>query len=60
MEEEPAEELDSARLSGEDAVTLVTVHRAKGLEWENVAIPAVAKGNFPSASGAFPDPVRFP
>lgn len=59
MEEEPAEELDSARLSGEDAVTLVTVHRAKGLEWENVAIPAVTKGNFPSRSGGFPDPIRF-
>ena len=61
MEEEPAEELDSARLSGEDAVTLVTVHRAKGLEWENVAIPAVYKGNFPSSGvGGFPDPIRFP
>jgi DNA helicase-2/ATP-dependent DNA helicase PcrA len=61
MEEEPSEELDSARLSGEDAVTLVTVHRAKGLEWENVAIPAVYAGNFPStAVGGFPDPVRFP
>jgi len=60
MEEEPAEELDSARLSGEDAVTLVTVHRAKGLEWENVAIPAVAKDNLPAKSGAFPDPIRFP
>jgi DNA helicase-2/ATP-dependent DNA helicase PcrA len=60
MEEEPAEELDSARLSGEDAVTLVTVHRAKGLEWENVAIPAVVKGNVPSGPGPFPDPVRFP
>lgn len=60
MEEEPAEELDSARLSGEDAVTLVTVHRAKGLEWENVAIPAVVDGNLPSSPGAFPDPVRFP
>lgn len=60
MEEEPADELDSARLSGEDAVTLVTVHRAKGLEWENVAIPAVYKGNFPSSTvGGFPDPVRF-
>ena len=59
MEEEPAEELDSARLSGEDAVTLVTVHRAKGLEWENVAIPAIAKDNFPARSGAFPDPIRF-
>jgi DNA helicase-2/ATP-dependent DNA helicase PcrA len=60
MEEEPAEELDSARLSGEDAVTLITVHRAKGLEWENVAIPAVFSGNFPSTSMGFPDPVRFP
>ena len=60
MEDEPAEELDSARLSGEDAVTLVTVHRAKGLEWENVAIPAVFAGNFPSGSMGFPDPVRFP
>lgn len=60
MEEEPAEELDSARLSGEDAVTLVTVHRAKGLEWENVAIPAVFDGNFPSMpAGGYPDPVRF-
>lgn len=59
MEEEPAEELDSAHLSGEDAVTLVTVHRAKGLEWENVAIPALTKGSFPSSSGQFPDPIRF-
>jgi DNA helicase-2/ATP-dependent DNA helicase PcrA len=61
MEEEPSEELDSARLSGEDAVTLVTVHRAKGLEWENVAIPAVYARNFPSSTvGGFPDPIRFP
>jgi DNA helicase-2/ATP-dependent DNA helicase PcrA len=61
MEDEPAEELDSARLSGEDAVTLVTVHRAKGLEWENVAVPAVAHNNFPSGpAGAYPDPIRFP
>ena len=56
MEEEPAEELDSARLSGEDAVTLVTVHRAKGLEWENVAVPAVTKAGFPSGPGTFPNP----
>lgn len=56
MEESPAEELDAARLSGEDAVTLVTVHRAKGLEWEVVAIPALTKENFPSRSSLFPDP----
>ncbi|HEX6300822.1 MAG TPA: ATP-dependent DNA helicase [Acidimicrobiia bacterium] len=60
MEEESAEELDSARLSGEDAVTLVTVHRAKGLEWENVAIPAVVHDNFPSRPVSYPDPIRFP
>jgi DNA helicase-2/ATP-dependent DNA helicase PcrA len=60
MEEEPAEELDSAHLSGEDAVALVTVHRAKGLEWDVVAIPAVTQKNFPVIGGVFPDPVRFP
>jgi DNA helicase-2/ATP-dependent DNA helicase PcrA len=60
MEEEPAEELDSAHLSGEDAVTLVTVHRAKGLEWDVVAIPAVTHRNFPSGSQQFPDPVIWP
>jgi DNA helicase-2/ATP-dependent DNA helicase PcrA len=59
MEQEPAEELDSARLSGEDAVTLVTVHRAKGLEWETVALPSLTQGNFPSRSGQFEDPIRF-
>ena len=60
MEDEPAEELDSAHLSGEEAVTLVTVHRAKGLEWDVVAIPAVTEGNFPGGARQFPDPFRFP
>lgn len=59
MEDEPADELDSARLSGEDAVTLVTVHRAKGLEWETVAVPTVTRENFPSKSQQHPDPLRF-
>ena len=60
MEEEPADELDSAHLSGEEAVTLVTVHRAKGLEWDTVALPAVVQDNFPSKTRQFPDPDRFP
>lgn len=60
MQEEPAEELDAARLSGEDAVSLVTIHRAKGLEWEAVAIPAVTKGSFPGTSQMFPDPESQP
>ena len=59
MEDEPAEELDSAHLSGEDAVTLVTIHRAKGLEWDVVAIPAVTDLNFPSRARQHPDPARF-
>jgi DNA helicase-2/ATP-dependent DNA helicase PcrA len=59
MEEEPAEELDSAHLSGEEAVTLVTVHRAKGLEWDVVAIPAVTEGSFPGKAQQYPDPARF-
>jgi DNA helicase-2/ATP-dependent DNA helicase PcrA len=60
MEDEPAEELDSAHLSGEEAVTLVTVHRAKGLEWDVVAVPAVTEKSFPSAAQQYPDPMRFP
>jgi DNA helicase-2/ATP-dependent DNA helicase PcrA len=46
--EEPAEEVDTARLSDEDAVALLTVHKAKGLEWPVVFIPAIYNGNFPS------------
>ncbi len=60
MEGEPAEELDSAHLSGEDAVTLVTVHRAKGLEWDVVAVPAVFDQNFPTRARQFPNPGKFP
>ncbi len=60
LEEEPSEELDTARLSGADAVTLLTVHRAKGLEWPVVFIPAVYDSNFPARSGGYDDPLRRP
>lgn len=56
-EEEQVDELDQARVSGEDAVTLLTVHRAKGLEWDVVAIPAVYDQNFPSGSQGFGNPM---
>jgi DNA helicase II / ATP-dependent DNA helicase PcrA len=57
MDAEPAEELDTARLAGADAVTLLTVHRAKGLEWPVVFLPGAYRGNFPSAVvGAFDNP----
>jgi DNA helicase-2/ATP-dependent DNA helicase PcrA len=57
MEEEGGEELDTARLSDADAVTLITVHRAKGLEWPVVFLPAVAKDNFPARSQGFDNPL---
>ena len=34
-----------------DAVRVMTVHRAKGLEWECVFVPALCAGVFPSAQG---------
>ncbi len=57
MIEDQTEEIDTARLSGEDAVTLVTIHRAKGLEWETVFIPAMYHGNFPTFSRGYEDPI---
>lgn len=58
MEGDPADELDAARLSGEEAVALMTVHRAKGLEWDVVFLPAIALGSFPARSTGFDDPLR--
>lgn len=61
VEDRASEELDTAQVSGEDAVTLITVHRAKGLEWDVVFVPAVAKGVFPgSPIGGLPDPDKRP
>ncbi|HJU51718.1 MAG TPA: ATP-dependent DNA helicase [Acidimicrobiia bacterium] len=57
MAEERSEELDTARLSGENAVTLVTVHRAKGLEWDVVFLPACYQGNFPAKSHGYDNPL---
>ena len=34
----------------EDAVTIMTVHRAKGLEWESVYLPGLVEGVFPETS----------
>ncbi len=56
MDEDATEELDTARLSGEDAVILLTVHRAKGLEWDVVFVPACYRDNFPSRSMGFENP----
>ena len=50
-------ELDTARVSGENAVAMLTVHRAKGLEWPIVFLPALTQGTFPSRVIRFEDPL---
>ena len=58
-DERSADELDTARISGEDAVALLTVHRAKGLEWDTVFLPALAKDIFPARSLGYDNPVQY-
>jgi DNA helicase-2/ATP-dependent DNA helicase PcrA len=57
-EERATDELDTARIGQEDAVSLITVHRAKGLEWDTVFIPAVSREAFPAKSLGFDNPVE--
>ena len=40
--------LDIGGVSNRDTVKLMTVHKAKGLEWDVVAVPCLTKGTFPS------------
>ncbi|MCL2490476.1 MAG: ATP-dependent helicase, partial [Propionibacteriaceae bacterium] len=40
--------LDQATPSQDDSVKLLTVHKAKGLEWQVVALPGLAEGVFPN------------
>ncbi len=59
-EENAADELDTARVGAEDAVSLLTIHRAKGLEWDSVFVPDVVHNVFPSGARVFDDPQRKP
>jgi DNA helicase-2/ATP-dependent DNA helicase PcrA len=66
-EEEYAQGLSLALPTAADSVKLLTVHRAKGLEWDVVFLPGVCSKVFPPARGqsrwptameALPSPLR--
>jgi len=59
-EESAPTELDTAAVDRGDAVSLLTIHRAKGLEWDVVVIPSVVEGTFPSAARSYANPVDKP
>ena len=47
-EEEHGDALERATPTAADSVKLLTVHRAKGLEWSTVYLPAMSDGVFPA------------
>ncbi len=54
-----ADELAAEMPPHPDAVSILTVHAAKGLEWDHVYLPAVADQVFPARSHAHDDPDRI-
>lgn len=59
-EDDARQDLDTARISGEDAVPLMTVHQAKGLEWDAVFLPALEKDVFPAKVVSLENPEKDP
>ena len=56
-DESAPKELDAIATSRGPAVSLLTIHRAKGLEWDTVIIPSVVEGGFPSRAPSYANPV---
>ncbi len=50
-------EIPRLPLSADDAVALMTVHAAKGLEWSVVAVPDLARSGPPSGEPVYFDPI---
>jgi DNA helicase-2/ATP-dependent DNA helicase PcrA len=59
-EDTASQELDTARVGDENVVALLTIHRAKGLEWENVFLPAVVKDTLPAGYRGGDNPLAAP
>lgn len=66
-EEDHGVGLEQAVPSDEDSVKLLTIHRAKGLEWHTVFLPALGDGYFPASdrggiwptrAASLPSPLR--
>ena len=55
-EESTSDELDTASAGNSDAVSLLTVHRAKGLEWPVVFLPGLTEPGFPTRPRKFDYP----
>ncbi len=56
-DENAPQELDTVSISRGPAVAILTIHRAKGLEWDTVVIPSVVDGGFPSRSHSYASPI---